>query len=112
ETRHAGIQDAKAILAAFDFEVGFVSQVHGHNVAEEPVKVEDVEIELAARIEGFVSQHQVDVVIQVTPALGCTRGQTEVYALAAWTRIVWNFAATVDAAVNVKHGSVALVHVL
>src|SRR6185437_9584293 len=69
EARHCSVQDAEAILAAFNFKERLVSQVHGHCIAQEPVKVEDVEVQLAVRIESLVGQHDIDVVIQVAPTL-------------------------------------------
>src|SRR6185437_7480909 len=106
EARYAGVQDAEAILAALHLEVRVVSQVHGHYIAQEPVKLENVHEQLAGAVECFFSQHQVNVIFQVAPALGSAGGQAEVDA------VIDAFVTAIKGAVNVEHGSIALVHVL
>ena len=106
EAGNAGVQDAEAIFTALHFKVRFVAKVHGHHVADEIRRVEDVEVELAVCVPCFVSEHQVDVIIQVAPRICRAAGQAEVYA------VIDCFIATIQGAVEVEHGSVAFVHVL
>ena len=106
ESRHAGVQDAEAVLAALHLEVGLVGEVHGHAVAEEPVEFEDVEVQLPVRIPRLVGQHQVDVVVEVAPRLGRAARKPQVHA------VVDLLVAPIEAAVEIEHPGVALVHVL
>src|SRR5690242_17071340 len=67
EARDCAIQNAEAILAPLDFKVRLVSEIYGHPVAEETIEIEDVHRELTLRVPRLVGDHQVHVVIEVTP---------------------------------------------
>src|SRR5262249_51626887 len=81
ETRDARIQDTEAVLAALDFKVRLVEQVHRHDVAEEAVEVEDVERELAVAIPRLVGDEHVDVVVEIPPRLFDAARQPQVDAV-------------------------------
>jgi hypothetical protein len=104
--RDRTIEDAEAVLAALDLEVRLVGKVDGDEVAQGALGVEDVERQLAARIERLVREHQVDVVLEVAPILGGAARQPQVDA------VVDGLVAAVDGAVDVVQGAVALVDVL
>src|SRR3954470_1759705 len=106
EARNRRVQDAEAVLAALDLEVGLVRQVHGHHVTDEPVEVEDVEEHLAVGVEGLFGEHEIYVVFQVAPVLARARGELEVDA------VVDAFVTAIQGAVQVEHSCIALVHVL
>src|SRR5206468_2905846 len=74
--------------------------------AEEPVEFEDVEVQLPVRIPRLVGQHQVDVVVEIAPRPGRAARKPQVHA------VVDLLVAPIEAAVEIEHPGVALVHVL
>src|SRR5207302_8859125 len=103
EPRDGGVDDAEAIFAALHLEVGFVEAVDHDRVAQEAIGLEDVECELAMGVPGLVRDHEVDVVIEISPRLGCATRQSEVDA------VVDRLVATILGAVEVLHPGQALV---
>src|SRR5262249_29549906 len=69
ETGNAGVEDAKTIFTALYFKVRFVTEVDGHHIADKSIELEDIEEELSVGVPCFVGQHEVDVIIQVSPGL-------------------------------------------
>ena len=96
----------KRYLRVLHFEIRLVGQVHGHHVAQEAVEVEDVEVQLSAGVKRLVGQHQVDVIVQVAKVVCGAARQAQVHA------VIDRLIAAIQAAVDVEHGGVALVHVL
>ena len=106
EAGNGGIQDAKAVSAAFHFKEWLVDQVHRHHIAKKAVEIEDVKDKLTILIESLVSQHEVNVIIQVAEVVCRSAGQLKVNAIAD------AFITAIQAAIDVEHGSVAFVYVL
>ena len=106
EPRHGRVQHAEAVLAPLDLEVRLVGEIHRHHVAHEAVELEDVEVQLPVGVERLVGEHQVHVVIEVAEVLRRAARQPQVDA------VVDRLVAAIEAAVDVEHRGVALVHVL
>src|SRR5436305_5776433 len=108
EARHAGVQDTEAIPARIHVEEWFPGEVDSHLVGQKTIKSDIVHVELSVGVPGFVREHEVDVKVQVAPALpiGGAAGQAQVHA------IIHTFIAAIQRAVNVVHAGVALVDVL
>src|SRR5579864_244805 len=54
EARDAAAQNSETVLARLHLYVWLVGQVHSHHVAQEPVEVEDVEVELPVTVPSFI----------------------------------------------------------
>ena len=105
-TRHATVQETEAVLARTDFHVGLVLPVRQQLVAQEAVRLEVVEPQLAVLVPGLVAQHDVDVVVAVAPREVRTAGQAQVHT------VIDRFVAAIEGGVVVHHRRVALVDVL
>jgi hypothetical protein len=78
EARHAGVEDAEAIAARADVEIGLPGPVDRHPVAEEAVGVEDVEIELPVGVPRLVGDRQIDVIVAVAPVEMGAAGEAQI----------------------------------
>ena len=104
--RDAAVEDAEAVAAGAHVHVRRVLPVDRHDVAEEAVRLELVEPQLAVGVPGLVRDDEVDVVVAVAPVEGRAARQAQVHA------VVDRLVAAIDGAVDVHQRRVALVDVL
>src|SRR5262249_47536535 len=107
ESGHSGAQGAETILAWQHLHERRILEVHQHDIAEKPVRREDVEEQLTGRIGCGVRNDEIDVEVEVAPLVCAVRAarQTQI------DTVVEDLVTTIATAVHRDHAEIALVDI-